>query len=272
MARRAWSVVERGAGTPLVLVPGIQGRWEYSRRTLDALARHHRVFTFTLCDERAWRTHKLEHPIDMYAEQIAHVLDERGLKSAAIAGISFGGLVALRFAATHPDRTSALVLISTPGPQFHLRRRHQVYTRMPWLFGPVFLAETPLRVRREIRAALPDRRSRRQFGAHQLRTLATAPIGLSRMAARARMITSYDRIADCARVSAPTLVIHGEPSLDHVTHAAGTRDYARLIPNARSIELERTGHLGCMTRPNTFARLVHEFLATSIKDDHHSAA
>lgn len=264
--------MERGAGTPLVLVPGIQGRWEFSRRTVDALARYHRVITFTLCDERSWRARGLAHPIDMFVEQIVDALDERGLRAAAVAGISFGGLVALRCAARHAERTSALVMVSTPGPRFHLRRRHEVYTRLPWLFGPVFLAETPLRVRREIRAALPDPHERRRFGAQQLRTLATAPVGLSRMAARARMITSYDRIADCARVSARTLVVHGEPALDHVTHAAGTRDYARLIPNARCVQLERTGHLGCMTRADAFASLVHQFLTTAINDDQHSAA
>lgn len=267
-----WDVIERGSGTPVVLVPGIQGRWEYSRRAVESLARYHRVITFTLCDERSWRTRGLAHPIDVFTGQIGRVLDDRGLTSAAIVGVSFGGLVALRFAATHPDRATALVLVSTPGPQFHLRRRHQVYARLPWVFGPVFLAEMPLRVGREIRAALPDWRARHRFGAHQLRTLATSPIRLSRMAARAQMISSYDRVADCARVTAPTLIVHGEPALDHVTHAAGTRDYAQLIPNARCVQLDRTGHLGCMTRPEAFAALVHEFLTTIIKDDQHSAA
>jgi len=31
-------IVERGAGPPLVLIPGVQGRWEYSRGIVDALA------------------------------------------------------------------------------------------------------------------------------------------------------------------------------------------------------------------------------------------
>jgi len=37
---------------PLVLVPPLQGRWEYLRDTVDALEKHMRVLTFSLCGER----------------------------------------------------------------------------------------------------------------------------------------------------------------------------------------------------------------------------
>ena len=46
-------IVDKGRGTPLVLIPGLQGRWEWMRPTVDALAEHHRVLTFSLCDERS---------------------------------------------------------------------------------------------------------------------------------------------------------------------------------------------------------------------------
>ena len=45
-------IVDTGSGTPIVLIPGLQGRWEWMRPTVDALAKHHRVITFSLCDER----------------------------------------------------------------------------------------------------------------------------------------------------------------------------------------------------------------------------
>jgi hypothetical protein len=37
-------------------------------------------------------------------------------------------------------------------------------------------------------------------------------------------------------------------------------DYARLISNARAVVVERTGHLGSITRPDTFAAIVHGFV------------
>ena len=44
-------IVEHGRGQPLVLIPGLQGRWEYLRPTIDALGDVYRVVTFPLCDE-----------------------------------------------------------------------------------------------------------------------------------------------------------------------------------------------------------------------------
>jgi len=45
-------IVELGHGAPLVFIPGLQGRWEYARITVNSLARHFRVLTASLCDEK----------------------------------------------------------------------------------------------------------------------------------------------------------------------------------------------------------------------------
>ena len=138
------NVVDVGTGPPLILVPGIQGRWEYMRPAVAALSAHFRVLTFSLSGERhSGRHYDSARGFDDFADQLEAVLDARGISSAIVCGVSFGGLIALRFAARRPDRTLALVLASTPGPGWHLRRRHDVYTRLPWIFGPVFLAEAP---------------------------------------------------------------------------------------------------------------------------------
>jgi pimeloyl-ACP methyl ester carboxylesterase len=265
--------IERGSGEPLIFVPGLQGRWEYMRPAVDALAQSHRVITFPLCDEPSARApfHR-ERGIDAYVSHIVSVLDAATIERAAICGISFGGLIALRFAATMSGRASALVLASTPGPRFHLKKRHRLYARLPWLFGPLFAAESPSRLRREVKAALPDERERRGFMRRQMRTFREAPLSMSRMATRALLIESYDRAADCARVTCPTLVVHGEPSLDFVVDANETADYGRLITGARVARIEHTGHLGSITQPRRFAEIVSGFLNAARKESEHSAA
>jgi pimeloyl-ACP methyl ester carboxylesterase len=174
--------------------------------------------------------------------------------------VSFGGLIALRFAAMHPERTRALVLASTPAPRLQLRRRHQIYARLPWIFGPFFLSETPLRLRQEMATALPDWRARWIFRLNVLRVFPTAPISFSQMAARARLISSTDLTPDCSRVTAPTLILTGEQQLDHVVPVEGTTVYTRLIPQACATVIERTGHIGSMTRPDTFASIIRDFV------------
>ena len=44
-------IIERGTGDPLVLIPGLQGRWEYLEPAVNALAKHCRVITFPLVNE-----------------------------------------------------------------------------------------------------------------------------------------------------------------------------------------------------------------------------
>jgi 3-oxoadipate enol-lactonase len=266
-------IIERGTGTPLVLVPPLPGRWQYLRPAVDALAEWFHVITFTLCDEpSSGARFDPARGIDNYREQVLAALDQLSLPRAVIVGVSFGGVVALRFAAEHPERVSALVLVSTPGPQFRLRRRHEIYARMPWIFGPLFLAEGPWRLRRELSAALPRRSDRLTFAAEQMRTYLSAPISARRMAARARLIAQTPRAADCGRVAAPTLVVHGEPDLDHVVTVEGTAAYGRLIRGARVRLLERTGHLGTNVRPREFAALIREFVAGFQREFPSSAA
>jgi pimeloyl-ACP methyl ester carboxylesterase len=126
----------------------------------------------------------------------------------------------------------------------------------------LFLAETPLRLRREIQAALPSWRARAAFGVSQSTKLWTAPLSVRRLAQRGRLLRSLDVEADCARVSAPTLVITGDRALDRVVPVSGTERYAQLIEGAQLVALARTGHLGCNTRPQEFTQIVHQFLST----------
>jgi 3-oxoadipate enol-lactonase len=260
---------DRGSGPPLVLVPGFQGRWEYLRPAVEALARSFRVLTFPLCGERASRLRfDPSRGLDNYADQILGVLDDRHIDRAAICGVSFGGLAALRFAAAHPDRTAALILVSTPGPLWHLRKRHRLYARAPWLFGPLFLAETPRRLRKEVGVALPAADDRWQFTRSQIRALLEAPPSLTRMAERARLISAIDRVADCRSVSAPTLIVTGEPGLDHVVQVDGTSRYLEFIPHACGAILAGTGHIGSITKPQAFAEIVRRF----VMEHQHAAA
>lgn len=266
-------IIERGTGTPLVLVPPLPGRWEYVRPAVDALAESFHVITFSLCDEPCSDApFDPTRGIDNYRAQVLAAMNQLALPRAVVLGISFGGVVALRFAAEHPARTSALVLASTPGPQWRLRRRHEIYARVPWIFGPLFLAEAPWRLCRELSAALPRRSDSWAFTAEQMRTFLRAPISARRMAARARLIAQAPRAEDGARIAVPTLVVHGEPDLDHVVSVQGTAAYGQLIRGARVRLLEQTGHLGTNLRPREFAALVREFVAPSGQESPSSAA
>ena len=253
-------IVERGIGEPLVLIPGIQGRWEYQAPAVTALARRFRVITFPLADEpSADCAFDRGSPFDAYVAQVQSAMDQAGVETAIVCGVSFGGLIALRAASALAPRVSRLVLVSTPGPHWQLRPRHTVYARFPRLFGPLFLVETAWRLRQELSPAFADRGVRWRFVGEKVRTLIQAPVSTGRLAARAMLIPAADAAVHARRIRVPSLIITGEAALDHVVDADGSAEYARLVPGARSIVLERTGHLGTITRPEAFAQIVADF-------------
>jgi pimeloyl-ACP methyl ester carboxylesterase len=85
------------------------------------------------------------------------------------------------------------------------------------------------------------------------------------MARRIRALEGCDLAADARAVTAPTLVLTGEPHLDRVVPVAATRQYLSLIPGATGRTLEGTGHIGLVTRPREFAETIAVFAETATK-------
>jgi pimeloyl-ACP methyl ester carboxylesterase len=198
-----------------------------------------------------------------YLRQLDSVMDEAGVERAAICGVSYGGLVALRYAATRPERVSALILVSSPAPGWTPTAQQQRWIARPWISTLPFVATSPGRLLPEIAAALPRWRDRVAFSARHVLRITAAPIKPPLMASRITWTQQMDFAPDCARVKAPTLVITGEERLDRVVPAAVTRRYATLVADARHETIERSGHIGLLTRPERFASLVCEFVEAS---------
>jgi pimeloyl-ACP methyl ester carboxylesterase len=252
-------MVDVGSGPAIVLIPGIQGRWEWMRPTVRALASQWRVLTRSLPGEPG----EVLYAADTFEQHVRHVdrlLDDAGVSSAVICGISFGGLVALRYAATRPERARALILVSTPGPRWKPAPHQARSLRWPMLNFPVFLVVAARRTWRELRATLPDTRARLVFCAvWGVRALAAPGIPW-RMAARGRLAAAESFEADCLRIVVPTLVIAGERGLDKVVPTDGTMEYVQSIAGAEFYLFERTGHLGTVSAPDRFASVVSAFL------------
>jgi pimeloyl-ACP methyl ester carboxylesterase len=82
------------------------------------------------------------------------------------------------------------------------------------------------------------------------------------MAGRVTLQQQTDFAPDCARVIAPTLLVTGEEALDRIVPVEVTRRYERLIPGARHVTIDHTGHIGMLTQPARFAAILTEFVHT----------
>jgi pimeloyl-ACP methyl ester carboxylesterase len=253
-------MIDCGKGTPIVLIPGLQGRWEWMRPAVEALARHHRVITFSLCDERSSRfPFDPARRFENYVAQVDLALDRAGLDHAVIAGVSYGGLIAAEYAARRAHRVDGLVLASALHASWTPDRRQQRYLDAPFLMSPMFVATAPGRMRPELIAALPSIVSRLRFTAAHGARVVLAPTSPARMARRIAWAKSH-HFADPRRVKARALVVTGEPGLDRVVPVDVSRRYLADLDKAEHVVLKRTGHLGVVTRPQAFAGVLERFM------------
>jgi pimeloyl-ACP methyl ester carboxylesterase len=253
-------IVDLGSGPPLVVVPGIQGRWEWMEPAITALAQRCRVLTFSLADERtSGAAFDRAHAFDSYVEQIRQAMDQAGLGDATICGVSYGSLIASAFAARHPARTSGLVIVSGIPPSWKPDRRARFYLRAPRLLTPIFCL-TSIRLYPEIAAAAPGVLQGIRAAVRLGYQAASHPFSPAKMARRIRLLDALELEGELKSVRAPVLIVTGDPALERVVPVQLTEQYLKLWPRARTATLAHTGHLGSITRPGEFAQLVVPFV------------
>lgn len=252
---------DKGSGPPIVVVQPLQGRWQWMQRFLDALAERCRVITYTLSgDFGSDRPLDAASGFDGYVRQLKDVIDGTGLERTALCGISFGGTVAVRYASLYPDRVTHLIIASSPGPGWHASAEQATYIARPLLTLPVFLWTAFRRLLVELAETFPRGGERVAFVVRASAAAIRYPALPHLMAKRVRLMQTVDLAADATRISAPTLVITGDPSLDLVVPVESTRRYLSHIRNSRYEVLERTGHSGSLTQPQRLASLVGNFI------------
>jgi len=257
-------IVDRGSGVPVVLIPGIQGRWEWMAPAVDALAAHCRVITFSLADEPSAEWPSRGAGFDDYVEQVAQALDASRLERAVVCGVSYGGLVAAAFARRYSERVAGLALVSAIPPSWRPDARAEFFMGSPNLLLPLFLLGS-VRLYPEIAAANDHWWSGVWAAVRQgARALAHFPAP-ARMARRAR-IAADAQVDGLASVKVPVLVVTGQPGLDRVVPTQLTAEYTRIWPHAAAVTLERTGHLGLVTRADEFARVIAGFSESCRRD------
>jgi len=242
----------RGQGSSIVLIPGIQGHWQWMAPAVAALSQGHRVSTFSLNGTGS--------VFDGSRARIDAMLDQSATPATAVVGVSFGGVLAVHYAATRPARVSALVLVAAPGPRWRFSRDAERSLAHPWLAAPAFVSGAIGRLAPEITAALPTWPGRLRFAAGYAARAVRRPISPPRIAAWVRDWQSRDVVDMCHRIRARTLVVTGERGLDRVVPFDSTLEYVDLIPGARHAVLTGTGHVGFVSKPDAFARLVGDFI------------
>ena len=179
---------------------------------------------------------------DMAADGIA-LLDHLGIARAHVVGASMGGMIAQHIAARYPQRALSLTsIMSTTGNRRLPRARKeamQVLANRPMGGDPEAMIAYSVRAARVIGSpGYPAEEERLQRRVRADYERGFYPQGVARQ--MAAIVADGDRRSMLKRVTAPTLVIHGED--DPLVPPAGGRDTAASIAGARLMTIPGMGH------------------------------
>ena len=180
--------------------------------------------------------------VEDMAADAAGLLEALEIERAHIVGASMGGMIAQELAARYPDKALSLVsIMSTTGRSDCSRptmRATAVLLRHPRSddLGAIVAHGTLAANVVGGRFPMEDAFLAERIRSETLRN--RHPAGFVRQ--MAAIIADGDRSQRLARITAPTLVIHG--SDDPLVPVAGGRETARAIPGARLLEIDGMGH------------------------------
>ena len=130
-----------GKGRPLLLVHGLGGplMWQ---RVIEPLSETFHVITVDLPGFGESDCPANDFSSEEYSEVLCHLLDQLNIQQISIAGISYGGQVAIMFAGRYPERIDKLILIANPGMAWG---KSLFQNTLFWKFFSTFVKATILR-------------------------------------------------------------------------------------------------------------------------------
>jgi len=250
-----------GANT-IVLVHEMGGSLETWDDMLPALVKHWRVLRYDT--REAGFSEKTGHVPDIatMTNEIAGLLDALNITApVAIAGCALGGAIAMHFAASHPQRTAALMAMS-----------------------PATIVASDLRAATLARADKAEQEGMRSVtdgifdlayppalrgNADRYRIARARLLGVhpASFAVIYRMLAGTDLTADLARIRCPTLVVAG--AYDQLRTPAHLRTIASQIPGAQ-FEIIESGHYIPVQTPEIAVEMLSQLLGRAgFRGEHH---
>lgn len=273
VAGRSMNVIDLGppdggAGT-MVWIHGLGGSWQNWLENLPELARTHRCVAMDLPGFGASEMPAETISISAYARWVDLLLRELGVARAVVVGNSMGGFIGAELAIRYATWVEKLVLVSAAGLTVEYQRNEAALRALRLVDNVLKIGTVWLASKSDALARRPRSRTAmlRLVAAHP--ELLPAPLVAEQLRGFGKpgFIDALDAITDypirdrLPKITAPTLVVWG--SEDALVPVRDAWEFGDLIPDARVVVYEDTGHVAMLERPDAFNALVRQFVATA---------
>lgn len=255
-----------GEGPPVIVLHGGPGaHHDYLRPGFDVLANGR---TLVYYDQRGGGQSAVERDVPVgWREQVADLEALRqvwGLERLVLAGYSWGGLLAMLYVTTHPDRVERMALVS-PAPAWRAAREEFEQRFAERNLAPALQAERKALREGDLRERDPAAYQRRMFELSVVPYFAdpskVGGLTAFRVTGRTQQdvwasLGDYDLRPALARLEVPAVVLHGEE--DAIPIAAARAAAAALRAPFHAIP--DCGHVPHVEAPEAFAGILEPFL------------
>lgn len=246
----------RGEGEPLLLIMGMSGtHLTWGEPFREALEGDFEVIAF---DNRGiGHSAPIDDPftIGEMAVDTASLLDELGIETAHVVGISMGGMIAQEMALSRPDRLRSLTLGCTycGGPGSKLMPAENAQKLFEGLSSGD--REKAVRASWEVNLSPGFRAEESRFAAFREMAM-TLPAARETIQLQVQAVLGHDTSARLDQIATPTLIVHG--TADGVLPFPNGELIASLVPAARLEAFEGVGHMFWWEQPERSAELIRE--------------
>lgn len=258
----------RGTALPVIAVnggPGLTHAYMLLNDMWQKVAQHRLVVFY---DQRGLGASKHMQPgapqtMDAQVADLEAVRGELRLDKVALVGDSYGGMLAMAYAAAHPEHVAKLVLSDSAAPSWG-----SMVHLLPQVFpdieeesaaeekklGDTTDAAARLSLRNHFRMIFYSARKRDEYMA-KMGDLGFEPaVG----EAVSKAIEKIDLTPALAKFNFPTMVITGRYDMNVAPLTAWNMGHA--IPGAKVVFFEESGHLPSYEEPEKYQRVLEEFL------------
>jgi pimeloyl-ACP methyl ester carboxylesterase len=256
MAGREFYYERAGSGEPLLLIQGMSGTHvAWGRPFRETLEESFDVVAF---DNRGiGLSGPVEGPFTIIemAEDTAGLMEELGLESAHVVGISMGGMIAQELALHEPGRLRSLTLGCTycGGPGSQLMPQENVEKLAAGMMSGD--RDKAIRASYEVNLSPAFRADENAYAAFHEMAI-SVPARKATIELQVQAIFGHDTSGRLGEISTPTLIVHGTE--DGVLPFPNGEQIASLMPAARFERLEDVGHMFWWEQPQRSAELIRE--------------
>ncbi len=240
-----------GSGNPIVLIHGHPFDRTMWRPQVERFSQTHRLIVPDLRGYGESTVIPGKTTLDMFAADVADLLDVLGVEKFVLGGLSMGGQIVMDFHRQFPERVAGLLLADTfPGAETPegVKARNDMADRLEQEGMAPYAEEVQWKMV-----------ARGNDSEHVMRMMKNAPPEGAAAALRGRA-ERPDYTELLRTISVPTLVVVGE--LDEYTPVDVAQHMHTLIPGSELVVIPNAAHMPNLERPAEFNEAFERLLNT----------